>query len=86
MDGRAFVDGISDWEVIVGKFTLSSVLTPVDKLPNFLELYSIYQHTENGRVATKIHDPQARCVWRIVGRLEGAFGLSLTPRLIHKRF
>ena len=47
--------------------TLSSLLTPTGRLPEFLRLYSIWERTKDGTKPIPIYDPEARCVWRIVG-------------------
>jgi hypothetical protein len=48
---------------------LSSILTPVDALPSSFAVYVIY------RSGTPIVDPDAKCIWRIVGS-----GVTTSPR------
>jgi hypothetical protein len=49
---------------------LSSILTPVDALPSSFAGYAIYPS------GTPIVEPDAKCIWRIVGS-----GITKYPRL-----
>ena len=49
---------------------LSSILAPVDALPSSFAIYAIYPS------GTPIAEPDAKCIWRIVGS-----GITKNPRL-----